>query len=127
MKLRGLLLICVTVGLLSNILGCSTSGSTTTKNEEEKVKSEENWTLKDHIRRASERQVTGTGSTTRVIIRGESITANPSSQLLYVIDGQKAGSSFGNVDDMLYEDEISYIEVIPHRGQSNMGWKDSMA
>lgn len=115
MKLRNLLLIFVVMGLLGSVAGCSTSGSSTTSKEYEERQSnpEENWTLKDHLQRASGVRVTGTGSATRVIIRGESTTANPSSQPLFVIDGQKAGRSFGDVDDMLYEGEIKYIEVIP--------------
>lgn len=112
MKYQKLLLVFAVAGLFVATLGCSTSG-TTTNSEQKEVNAEENWTLKDHLRRASGVRVTGTGSATRVIVRGENSTANPSSQPLFVIDGQKAGRSFANVDDMLYEGEIKYIEVIP--------------
>lgn len=112
MTLSKLLIILLTAGLSASVFACSTT-STTNKSEPREVAPENNWTLKDHLRRATGVRVTGTGPNARVIIRGESSTANPTNQPLFIIDGQKAGNSFGQVNDMLYKGEINYIEVLP--------------
>ncbi len=112
MTFSKLLTVLLTAGLFVAVLGCSTT-STTNKSETREIAPENNWTLKDHLRRATGVRVLGTGPNTRVIIRGESSTANPTNQPLFIIDGQKAGNSFGQVNDMLYEGEINYIEVLP--------------
>ncbi|MEL7833128.1 TonB-dependent receptor plug domain-containing protein [Fodinibius sp. Rm-B-1B1-1] len=112
MAFSKLLTVLLTAGLFAMVLGCSTT-STTNKSETNKTATENNWTLEDHLRRATSVRVTGSGSNTRVIIRGESSIANPTSQPLFIIDDQKAGNSFAQVNEMLYEGEINYIEVLP--------------
>lgn len=120
MTFSKLLIGLLTAGVLVSLLGCSTT-STTNKNEIKEMNPENNWTLKDHLRRAAGVRVTGTGPNSRVIIRGESSTVNPTNQPLFIIDGQKAGHSFGQVNDMLYEGEIKYIEVLPPSRSSRYG------
>ncbi len=97
---------------LAIMLGCSSSG-TVNQNDEQKISSEHTWTLKDHLRRQSGVRITGTGSATRVIIRGETSTSSPTNQPLFVIDGQKVGHSFSNADELLYEGEIKSLDVLP--------------
>lgn len=101
------------LGLLIVSISCSSSGTTRTYNNRENFKPEENWTLKDHLRRASGVRVTGSRGSLRVIIRGESSVVNPSTQPLFVIDGQKVGRDFSNVNQMLSPGEIKSIEVLP--------------
>lgn len=113
MIFRKLLYVLLAAGLFATVLGCSTSSTANKQDDTQKTNPENNWTLKDHLRRASGVQVTGTGPNARVIIRGESTTSNPTNQPLFVIDGQKAGHSFADVNDMLYKGEIQYIEVVP--------------
>lgn len=120
MKFSKLLIVLLAAGLLATVLGCSTS-STTNKDNIKKSSPENNWTLKDHLRRATGVRVTGTGPSTRVIIRGESSTVNPTNQPLFLIDGQKAGHAFSQVNDMLYKGEINYIEVLPPSRSSQYG------
>lgn len=120
MKFSKPLIILLAAGLFATVLGCSTT-STTNKEYTQKTTPENNWTLKDHLRRAPGVRVTGTGSSTRVIIRGESSTANPSNQPLFLIDGQKAGHAFSQVNNMLYQGEIEYIEVLPPTRSAQYG------
>ncbi|WP_445663973.1 TonB-dependent receptor plug domain-containing protein [Fodinibius sp. AD559] len=112
MKSSKLLLVLLAAGLLATVLGCSTS-STANKENTQKTTPENNWTLKDHLRRTSKATITGSKGSERVIIRGESSTNDPGSQPLFIIDGQKAGRSFTRVNEMLYPGEINYIEVLP--------------
>lgn len=107
------LYVLLAAALCATLFGCSTSSTANKKDDAPQMNPENNWTLKDHLRRASGVRVTGTGPNARVIIRGESTTANTSNQPLFVIDGQKAGHSFADVNDMLYQGEIQYIEVVP--------------
>jgi outer membrane receptor for ferrienterochelin and colicin len=109
------LLVLLIAGLFTTV-GCSTT-STANKDYSEKTNPENNWTLKDHLRRTAKARLTGSPGSERVIIRGESTTNDPTSQPLYIIDGQKAGRNFANVNEMLYPGEINYIEVLPP-GQS---------
>ncbi len=112
MKFSKPLVVLLAAGLLVSILGCSTSG-TTNKETSQKTTPESNWTLKDHIRRTAKAFITGSPGSERVIIRGVSTTNSPTSQPLFIIDGQKAGRNFANVNEMLYPGEINYIEVLP--------------
>lgn len=120
MKFSKLLIVLFAAGLFVSMLGCSTS-STTNKDNTQKMNPENNWTLKDHLRRTSKAMITGSPGSERVIIRGESTTNNPASQPLYIIDGQKAGRSFSNVNEMLYPGEINYIEVLPPSQSARYG------
>lgn len=113
MTFSKLLIVLLTAGLFATVVGCSTTSTTNNSETKERINPENNWTLKDHLRRVSGVRVTGTGPDTRVIIRGESSTANPTNQPLFMIDGQKAGRSFSQVNEMLYQGEIKYIEVLP--------------
>lgn len=112
MKSSKLLIVLLAAGLFVTVLGCSTSG-TTNKENPQKTTPENNWTLKDHLRRTAKATITGSQGSERVIIRGESSTNDPGSQPLFIIDGQKAGRSFTRVNEMLYPGEINYIEVLP--------------
>ncbi|PAU94745.1 hypothetical protein CK503_04525 [Aliifodinibius salipaludis] len=112
MKFSKLPIILLAAGLFATVLGCSTS-STINKENTQKTNPENNWTLKDHIRRTAKATITGSKGSERVIIRGESSTNNPGNQPLFIIDGQKAERSFARVNEMLYPGEINYIEVLP--------------
>ncbi len=120
MKFSKLLIVLLAAGLFATVLGCSTS-STTNKEKKQKTTPENNWTLKDHIRRTAKATITGSQGSERVIIRGESSTINPGNQPLFIIDGQKVGRSFASVDEMLYPGEINYIEVIPPSRSARYG------
>lgn len=100
--------------------GCSSSNSVTQKDKEQ-INPKSNWTLKDHLRRASGVRLTGSGDNTRVIIRGVRSIASPTNQPLFVIDGQKAGRNFSNVNGLLSEGEINSIEVLPPSQSSMYG------
>lgn len=117
MKLSKPLIVLLAAGLFATVLGCSTSSTTTNKENTQKTTAENNWTLKDHLRRTAKATITGSKGSERVIIRGESTTNNPGSQPLFIIDGQKVGRDFSRVNEMLYPGEINYIEVLPP-GQS---------
>lgn len=112
MKFYNILYPVLMMGFLLVAVDCSSSGGTVAQ-ENSKKYGEENWTLKDHLRRASGVRLTGSKGSTRVIIRGESSVVNPGNQPLFTIDGQKAGRNFDTVDGMLSEGEIKYIEVLP--------------
>jgi outer membrane cobalamin receptor len=119
MKKKLLFIPVIIVGLLI-INGCSSSGTVSQKTIKES-NPENNWTLKDHLRRKAGVRIMGTGADTRVIIRGESSTANPTNQPLFVIDGQKVGHSFANVNDMLFRGEIQFVEVLPPSRSAQYG------
>lgn len=99
--------------LLLTLFGCSSSGSVSQQSEGQKTNHQETWTLRDHLIRKPGVRLVGSGASTRVIIRGESSTNNPASQPLFIIDGQKAGRSFSNANDMLSQGEIKSVEVLP--------------
>lgn len=103
----------IVVGLLIFGTGCSSSRGSVAQEDSKEYSGRDTWTLKDHLRRANGVRLTGTEGSMRVIIRGESSVANPSSQPLFTIDDQKAGRNFNSVDEMLHEGEINYIEVLP--------------
>lgn len=107
--------------LMLAVLGCSSSGTLVQEEETREINPKNNWTLKDHLRREAGVRVIGTGPNSRVIIRGESSTAHPTNQPLFVIDGQKAGHSFSSVNDMLYQGEIKSIEVLPPSRSAQYG------
>jgi hypothetical protein len=114
------LFILLAVGLFATVLGCSTS-STTNEDNTQKTTPENNWTLKDHLQRSAKARITGSPGSERVIIRGVSTTNSPTNQPLFVIDGQKAGRTFANVNEMLYPGEINYIEVLPPSRAARFG------
>jgi hypothetical protein len=120
MKFSKPLFILLAVGLFATVLGCSTS-STTNEDNTQKTTPENNWTLKDHLQRSAKARITGSPGSERVIIRGVSTTNSPTSQPLFVIDGQKAGRTFANVNEMLYPGEINYIEVLPPSRAARFG------
>ncbi len=107
-------------GLLITIVGCSASG-TVSQDESEEINPADNWTLKDHLRRATGVRISGSPGNTRVMIRGESSVINPTNQPLFVIDGQKAGRNFSRVNKMLYPGEITSIDVLPASESSIYG------
>lgn len=91
------------------------------------MNSENNRTFKDNLRRVSGVHVTENGLNMPVIIWKTSSIANPAKQLLFIIDDQKAGHRFANVDDMLYRGEIKYIQVISPSRAAGLVWKVLMA
>lgn len=120
MKFSKLLIILVASGLFATALGCSTT-STANMNNTQNTSPENHWTLKDYLQRSAKARITGSPGSERVIIRGVSTTNSPTSQPLFVIDGQKAGRSFANVSEMLYPGEINYIEVLPPSKSAQYG------
>lgn len=120
MKFLKLLVILLAAVFFTSVLGCSTS-STVNKDNRQNTTPENNWTLKDHLQRSSKARITGSPGSERVIIRGVSTTNSPTSQPLFVIDGQKAGRNFANVSEMLYPGEINYIEVLPPSRAARFG------
>ena len=120
MKFLKPLIIVLIVGFFSTVMSCSTT-STTNKDNRQKTTPENNWTLKDHLQRSAKARITGSPGSERVIIRGVSTTNSPTSQPLFVIDGQKAGRNFANVSEMLYPGEINYIEVLPPSRAARFG------
>ncbi|MDZ7659050.1 TonB-dependent receptor [Fodinibius sp.] len=120
MKFSKPLIILLAAGLFATVLGCSTT-SITNKKKSQKTNPENNWTLKNHLQRTSKARITGSPGSERVIIRGVSSTNSPTSQPLFVIDGQKAGHSFARVNEMLYPGEINYIEVLPPSQSARYG------
>ncbi len=121
MKFSKPLIVLLAAGLFASVLGCSTSSTTTNKEDTQKTTAENNWTLKDHIRRTAQATITGSKGSERVVIRGESTTNNPGSQPLFIVDGQKVGRSFARVNEMLYPGEINYIEVVPQSRSARYG------
>lgn len=95
------------------LLGCSSSGGTVSQNEDQEINYRNTWTLKDYLRRQTGVRLVGTGSSIRVVIRGESTTASSSNQPLFVIDDQKVGHSFSNANELLHPGEILSVEVLP--------------
>lgn len=120
MRFSKSLIVLLAAGLFATVLGCSTSG-TANKDSTKKMNPENNWTLKDHLQRTSKARITGSPGSERVIIRGVSTTNSPTSQPLFVIDGQKAGRNFARVSEMLYPGEINYIEVLPPSRSARYG------
>jgi hypothetical protein len=120
MKFSKPLIILLAAVFFTTVLGCSTS-STASKDNTNNMNPENNWTLKDHLQRSAKARITGSPGSERVIIRGVSTTNRPSTQPLFVIDGQKAGQSFANVTEMLYPGEINYIEVLPPSRTARFG------
>lgn len=120
MKIKPTFLLLLSGLLFTIMMGCSSS-STVNKNEDQEINPQNTWTLKDHLRREAGVRVTGSRGNERVIIRGESSTASPANQPLFVIDGQKAGQSFSAANEMLYQGEITSIEVLPPSRSAQYG------
>lgn len=120
MKQASPLLLLMIIGLLL-LFSCSSSGNVSQQDQIREMNPQENWTLRDHLLRKPGVQVLGTGAGTRIVIRGESSTNNPGNQPLFIIDGQKAGRSFSNANDMLFEGEIKSVEVLPSSRAAQYG------
>lgn len=116
-----LALLIILGSLFCTFPGCSSSGRVTQNDRDNKTNPEENWTLRDHLQRKAGVRVLGTGPGTRIVIRGESSTANPMNQPLFIIDGQKAGRSFSTANDMLYKGEVKSVEVLPSSRAAKYG------
>lgn len=121
MKKGNVISLLLAAGLLLSLLGCSSSNNVSKQERSKEINPQENWTLRDHLLRKPGVRVLGTGPNARVNIRGESSTNNLANQPLFIIDGQKAGRSFSNANEMLYEGEIKSVEVLPSSRAAQYG------
>lgn len=126
------------VALLIILTGCATS-STSQKSTSEGSDGSEYMTLEDHLRRINGIQITGSGSSAKVILRPRGISnasrgmGEPDSktdmnlgdsndrQPLFVVDGQKMGRDYSDVRDMFSAGEIKSVRLLPESEASQYG------
>lgn len=97
-------------------VGCASSGSSS-----QSAVDTENMTLREHLERKGDVTVSGSGSNTRVIIRGEGSLSNPGEQPLYVVDGQKMGRNFFDVASRFSRGQIESVRVLVGAGANMYG------
>lgn len=115
----------ITLGLSVLILlsmGCASSGSGNSQTEYEQSREYSNyWTLEDYLRRANGVQLYGSGDDLQIIIRGHKSINSPSSQPLFVVDGQKAGRNYSQVASMFSRGDIISVKVLPAGASAQYG------
>ncbi|MDZ7682848.1 MAG: TonB-dependent receptor plug domain-containing protein [Fodinibius sp.] len=107
--------------------GCASTGSSNTKSVEyeNKVSGGQDLTLEDYLRRLSGVRVTGSGENISVTIRSNMSISDANKQPLFVINGQQAGRSYSQANQMISRGTITSVEAIPPSRASQYGMQGS--